>query len=132
MHGITLEFLADKPKFQDVAQSFVEYLDGAELIIHNAAFDLDFLNEELARLQLESWDKSKRQRGWMTRCHATVLPSGRILLPLYSDGFLAGLMAISDDHRFASGLTDLLYSAVCAGIVEVGGGAGCRQDVQLE
>jgi DNA polymerase-3 subunit epsilon len=52
VHGITLEFLADKPKFQDVAQSFVEYLDGAELIIHNAAFDLDFLNEELARLQL--------------------------------------------------------------------------------
>jgi len=52
VHGITLEFLADKPKFQDVAKSFVEYLDGAELIIHNAAFDLDFLNEELARLQL--------------------------------------------------------------------------------
>ena len=52
VHGITLEFLADKPKFQDVAQSFVEYLDGAELIIHNAAFDLDFLNEELGRLQL--------------------------------------------------------------------------------
>lgn len=56
------------------------------------------LGEELARLQLEAWDKSKRQRGWMTRCHATVLPSGRILLPLYSDGFLACLMAISDDQ----------------------------------
>lgn len=56
------------------------------------------LGEALARLQLEAWDMSKRQRGWMTRCHVTVLPSGRILLPLYSDGFLAGLMAISDDQ----------------------------------
>jgi predicted neuraminidase len=56
------------------------------------------LGEVLARLQLEAWDKSKRQRGWMTRCHLAVLPSGRILLPLYSDGFLAGLMAISDDQ----------------------------------
>lgn len=56
------------------------------------------LGEVIARLQLEAWDKSKRQRGWMTRCHATVLPSGRIVLPLYSDGFLCGLMAISDDQ----------------------------------
>jgi predicted neuraminidase len=56
------------------------------------------LGEAMARLQLEAWDKSKRQRGWMTRCHLTVLPNGRWLLPLYSDGFLAGLMAISDDQ----------------------------------
>jgi predicted neuraminidase len=56
------------------------------------------VNQALARLQLEAWDKSKRQRGWMTRCHLSVLPSGRILLPLYSDGFLAGIMAISDDQ----------------------------------
>lgn len=54
--------------------------------------------QTMARLQLEAWDKSKRQRGWMTRCHLSVLPSGRILLPLYSDGFLACLMAISDDQ----------------------------------
>jgi predicted neuraminidase len=56
------------------------------------------LGEVMARLQLDAWDKSKRQRGWMTRCHLAVLPSGRILLPLYSDGFLACLMAISDDQ----------------------------------
>ena len=54
VHGITLEFLADKPKFQDVAQSFVDYLDGAELIIHNAAFDLDFLNEDRKSTRLNS------------------------------------------------------------------------------
>ena len=35
------------------------------------------LGEALARLQVEAWDKSKRQRGWMTRCHLTVLPNGR-------------------------------------------------------
>ena len=42
-------------------------------------------------------DKAKRQTGWMTRIHPTVLPSGRILLPLYSDGYNVCLVAISDD-----------------------------------
>ncbi|MBC8215523.1 MAG: exo-alpha-sialidase [Candidatus Marinimicrobia bacterium] len=42
-------------------------------------------------------DKEKRQKGWMTRIHPTVLPNGRILLPLYSDGFNVSLVAISDD-----------------------------------
>ncbi|MBI4558672.1 MAG: exo-alpha-sialidase [Candidatus Hydrogenedentes bacterium] len=42
-------------------------------------------------------DKAKRQSGWMTRIHPAVLPSGRILLPLYSDGFNVSLAAISDD-----------------------------------
>jgi hypothetical protein len=43
-------------------------------------------------------DPGKNQRGWMTRTHALTLPSGRILLPLYSDGFEVGLMALSDDQ----------------------------------
>ncbi|MFQ6677045.1 MAG: exo-alpha-sialidase [Fidelibacterota bacterium] len=42
-------------------------------------------------------DQEKRQKGWMTRIHPTILSSGRILLPLYSDGFNISLMAISDD-----------------------------------
>lgn len=42
-------------------------------------------------------DLSQRQRGWMTRTHPLLLPSGRIVLPLYSDGFYVGLMALSDD-----------------------------------
>ena len=45
--GLTLEFLADKPVFEDVVDEFLEYIDGAELIIHNAAFDVGFLNKEL-------------------------------------------------------------------------------------
>ena len=46
VHGISNEFLADKPRFLDVAKDFIEYLDGAELIIHNAPFDVGFINHE--------------------------------------------------------------------------------------
>ena len=49
VHGITTEFLADKPRFEDVADDFIRYVDGAELIIHNAPFDIGFLNSELGR-----------------------------------------------------------------------------------
>lgn len=51
VHGITSEFLADKPLFTDVVDKFIEFIKGAELIIHNAPFDLGFLNAELAMLQ---------------------------------------------------------------------------------
>ncbi|MCW4453559.1 DNA polymerase III subunit epsilon [Flavobacterium sp. MXW15] len=48
--GLTLEFLADKPAFAEIAEEFLAYIDGAELIIHNAAFDLGFLDYELSLL----------------------------------------------------------------------------------
>lgn len=54
VHGITNEFLADKPRFGDVAADMMDYLRGAELVIHNAPFDMGFLNHEL-RL-LGGWD----------------------------------------------------------------------------
>lgn len=47
VHGISNEFLRDKPKFEVVADELLEYLAGAEIIIHNAAFDVGFLNKEL-------------------------------------------------------------------------------------
>jgi len=50
VHGLTDEFLADKPLFAAVVDEFIEYVSGAEIIIHNAAFDVGFLNEELRRL----------------------------------------------------------------------------------
>jgi DNA polymerase III subunit epsilon len=53
VHGITNEFLQDKPRFADVARDFLEYVRGAELVIHNAAFDVEFLNLELVKLGLE-------------------------------------------------------------------------------
>lgn len=50
VHGITLEFLQDKPLFADVAQEFLAFIQGAELVIHNAPFDLGFLDMELSLL----------------------------------------------------------------------------------
>ncbi len=48
VHGITTEFLADKPRFSQVMEDFLRFVSGAELIIHNAPFDLSFLDSELA------------------------------------------------------------------------------------
>lgn len=48
--GLTVEFLADKPRFADVVEEFLAFVDGAEVIIHNAAFDIGFLDSELARI----------------------------------------------------------------------------------
>ncbi len=50
VHGITNEFLADKPRFGDIADELLKYLKGAELVIHNAPFDVGFLDAEFARL----------------------------------------------------------------------------------
>jgi DNA polymerase-3 subunit epsilon len=52
IHGLTDEFLADKPLFKHVAEEFLEFVRGAEIIIHNAGFDVGFLNEELRRCGL--------------------------------------------------------------------------------
>ena len=51
MHGLSREFLSDKPVFKTVAQAFVDFVSGAELIIHNAPFDVGFLDHELAMLK---------------------------------------------------------------------------------
>ena len=50
VHGLTRAFLADKPLFAQVADELIEFIRGAELIIHNASFDIGFLNAELARV----------------------------------------------------------------------------------
>jgi DNA polymerase III subunit epsilon len=51
VHGLTDEFLADKPRFAAVADELLAYLQGAELVIHNASFDVAFVNAELQRLK---------------------------------------------------------------------------------
>ena len=51
VHGLTTEFLSDKPKFSEIAAEFLEYVTGAQLIIHNAPFDTGFLDNELALLR---------------------------------------------------------------------------------
>ncbi|QMU61270.1 MAG: DNA polymerase III subunit epsilon [Gammaproteobacteria bacterium] len=50
VHGISLDFLADKPKFASIADDFIEFVADAELIIHNASFDVGFINAELKKM----------------------------------------------------------------------------------
>ena len=56
VHGLTTEFLSDKPRFHEIVEELREYIRGAEVIIHNAPFDLGFLNHEFGRLKLPSFD----------------------------------------------------------------------------
>ena len=55
VHGLTSEFLSDKPKFPEISNEFLAYIQGAEVIIHNAPFDVGFINAELDRLGLPSF-----------------------------------------------------------------------------
>ena len=52
VHGITSEFLQDKPDFAQIAEEFIDFIRGAELVIHNAPFDVGFINHEFAQLSL--------------------------------------------------------------------------------
>ena len=56
IHGLSSDFLREKPKFADVVQEILDYVAGAEIIIHNAAFDIGFLNRELERLNLSAFN----------------------------------------------------------------------------
>ncbi len=59
VHGLSDEFLRDKPKFAEIAQDFVRFIEGARLVIHNAAFDIGFLNAEFSKLGLSpiGWER---------------------------------------------------------------------------
>jgi DNA polymerase-3 subunit epsilon len=57
VHGLTTEFLRDKPKFHEIAEELREFVQGAEVIIHNAPFDLGFLNHEFERIGLPPFVK---------------------------------------------------------------------------
>lgn len=54
VHGITNEFLADKPFFTQIFQEFLDFVEGAELVIHNAPFDIGFINNEFKLLESKS------------------------------------------------------------------------------
>ena len=51
IHGLSTQFLADKPLFTDLVESFLEFVDGATMIFHNASFDMKFINAELIRIE---------------------------------------------------------------------------------
>lgn len=57
VHGLTTEFLSEHPRFNEVTQEFLDYVKGAEVIIHNAAFDTKFLNAELKRVGQPTFDQ---------------------------------------------------------------------------
>jgi DNA polymerase-3 subunit epsilon len=57
VHGLTTEFLSDKPKFAEIANELCEYLKGADVIIHNAPFDIGFLDAEFERLKLPKFNR---------------------------------------------------------------------------
>ncbi len=63
VHGLTTEFLSDKPKFAEIAAEFLDYVGGAELIIHNAPFDVGFIDAELALM---------RQKKLATHCPSVI------------------------------------------------------------
>lgn len=58
IHGLTNEYLADKPRFHEIAQSFYEFIRGAELVIHNAPFDIGFMDKEFSLLGKDSPGKT--------------------------------------------------------------------------
>jgi DNA polymerase-3 subunit epsilon len=96
VHGLTTEFLSDKPKFQDIAAELLDYLSGAELIIHNAAFDVAFLNHELARCNLKP----------VTECCGGVVDSLRMARDLHP-GKRNNLDALCERYQIDNGARTL-------------------------
>ena len=98
VHGLTAEFLADKPKFADIAKDFIDYVSGAELIIHNAAFDVEFIDRELSLVGL---------RKIAEYCPSVIdtLAMARELHPGKRNGLdaLCERYAISNSHRTLHG-----------------------------
>jgi DNA polymerase-3 subunit epsilon len=94
VHGLTTEFLRDKPKFHEVVERLREYIQGAEVIIHNAPFDLGFLNHEFKLLNLP--DFSSHIGGVIdTLVHAKELhPGKRNSLDALCDRY-----GVSNSHR---------------------------------
>ena len=59
VHGLSREFLKDKPKFSDIADEFINYISDSKIIIHNASFDVGFINAELTRCNMKELNDDK-------------------------------------------------------------------------
>ena len=88
IHGLTTEFLGDKPKFREIVEEFLEFVSGAELIIHNAAFDVAFLDYELKLLGRQP----------IATCCPSVVDSLRLAKDMYP-GKRNGLDALCDRYE---------------------------------
>ena len=99
VHGITLARLADKPRFVQIAEEFLAFVDGAELIIHNAAFDIGFLDYELKRMVQIPGAEPPRMR---TRCRVLdTLALAREMHPGQRNGLdaLCKRYSVDNSHR---------------------------------
>lgn len=98
VHGLSREFLSDKPVFGSIVEQLIEFVDGAEIVIHNAAFDLGFLDNEFALLKRPPF------RGLASKVIDTLLdarqmfPGKRNSLDALCDRF-----GISNEHRTLHG-----------------------------
>jgi len=99
VHGITLAKLADKPRFEAIAADFLAFIDGAELIAHNAPFDVAFLDEELRLWSLRSGQERVRIR---SRCRVLdTLALAKEMHPGQRNGLdaLCKRYSIDNSHR---------------------------------
>lgn len=77
VHGISLESLQDKPKFTDVCAEFIDFVRGSELVIHNAAFDVGFINSELRQVEKDAENVSAICSVFDTLAYARKLHPGQ-------------------------------------------------------
>lgn len=98
VHGLSREFLSDKPIFANIVEELIEFVDGAEVVIHNAAFDLGFLDNEFALLRRAPF------RGLATKVTDTLLDA-RQMFPGKRNSLdaLCERFAISNQHRTLHG-----------------------------
>ncbi|MDH3326140.1 MAG: DNA polymerase III subunit epsilon [Gammaproteobacteria bacterium] len=125
VHGITTEFLADKPRFADVVEDFLNYVKGAQLIIHNAPFDVGFINNEL-KLLGPKWGKIE---DYCTILDSLVMARGKHPGQKNNLDALCRRYDINNSHRELHGalldseiLADV-YLAMTGGQVSLGLGA---------
>lgn len=98
VHGLTTAFLADKPRFPEVARQFLDFIQGAELIAHNAAFDVKFFNAELAKVGLGTLAEHCAQISDSLLLARTLYPGKRNSLDALCDRY-----GISNAHRTLHG-----------------------------
>lgn len=139
VHGISDEMLADKPKFAQIAQRFIDFIQGSTLIIHNAAFDVGFLNHELEQLGLGCVDDHVQGVVDSLMMAREMFPGKRNNLDALCDR-----LGVNNAHRHLHGaLLDSqilaeVYLAMTRGqdslVIDLGGGCGLEggQSVRLD
>ena len=128
VHGITNEFLADKPHFGDIAESLMDYLKGAELIIHNASFDVGFMDAEYLRL-----DNGSEAIASVCGVHDTLLQARKLFPGQRNDlDSLCRRFHINNSHRELHGA--LLDAEILADVylAMTGGQANLSLDAKEE